>query len=161
MAQEQAAAAQLALGEYCGRYEARRANGGEVEKLEAELAAVREQLAAAEAARDQYKAIAEPPAAFFRTKGHVSAHMDRAGIEALQLGVSCGKLPRLFRWAARTFGITIPAREIGVSAKKGDGKMTTAKRNLLLLPGASHCKFLRAVMAQLNKLQAAEWMAIC
>lgn len=158
VAQEQAAAAQLALGEYCVRDEARRANGVEVEKLEAELAAVREQLAAAKAARDQYKAIAEPPAAFFSTKGHVSAHMDRAGIEALQLGVSCGKLPRLFRWAARTFGITIPAREIGVSAKKVDGKMTTAKRNLLLLPGASHCKFLRAVMAQLNKLQAAEWM---
>ena len=45
VAQEQAAAAQLALGEYCVRDEARRANGVEVEKLEAELAAVREQLA--------------------------------------------------------------------------------------------------------------------
>ena len=85
--------------------------------------------------------------------------MDRAGIEALQLGISCNKCPALLRWAARTFGITLPTEKVRVSHKKVDGKMTTKEVERPMTFGATHAKFLRSLMFQLNKLQAAgvEW----
>ena len=106
----------------------------------------------------KYRSVAEPDNSLFWEKGHISAHMDRAGIEALQLGVSCKKLPAILRWAARTFGVKVPTRTIKVQAARVDGKRVCAEREIDLLFGETHAKELRATMRQLNKLQAAEWM---
>lgn len=57
--------------------------------------------------------------------------MDRAGIEALQLGVSANKLPAILRWAARTFNVTLPTEKVRVSHKKVNGKMTTKEARRL------------------------------
>ena len=96
-----------------------------------------------EAARGQaaaYKAIAEPGESRFRESGHCSAALEAAGIEALTLGVHANKLPNIFLWAAKFFGIKIPTRSIRVSSKKMDGKMQTAEREIYLLMGKTKCK---------------------
>ena len=52
-----------------------------VPELEVELLKVRAQLAAAEAARDKYRAIAEPPAEKFVSKGHYTAEVDLTALQ--------------------------------------------------------------------------------
>ena len=80
-------------------------------------------------------------------------------IEMLQLGVSRGKVPMLFKVFARFFGAKIPVREKKkVPGPWVDGKRTTVERDLLYLPGATHVKEMAAVMNEINKLQIGEWM---
>lgn len=154
------------------------------------MAALRADLKVATEEAARFKAIAEPNESFFFDSGHVAAHFDRAGIEALQvppgrlpsthqpicpsstrswlrltctvraaqLGVSKRKLPALLRWAARTFRIKVPTRSIKVPDKKVGGKMTYVQCDVSYLYGETHAKLLGAMMLQINKLQAAEWM---
>ena len=112
MAREQAESAQRALGQYFVAAEAQRVNTSELEALEAELGTVRAQLAAAEAARDKYKAIAEPPKEKFFAKGHYTSEVDLTALEVIaSLGVSPTVVPTLFIIFADFFGVTIPSRE--------------------------------------------------
>jgi hypothetical protein len=72
--------------------------------------------------------------------------------------VSANKLPALLRWAARTFNLKLPTEKMRVPHRKVNGKMTTVEVERPMAFGKTHAKFLRALMTQLNKLQAAEWM---
>ena len=71
----------------------------------------------------------------------------------LELGVSCCKVPQLFRTFARLYGVKLPTREIKVRGPDVDGKRTAVRRVMIYAPGLSHVKEMRAVMNQLNKLQ--------
>ena len=87
--------------------------------------------------------------------GHWSASVDLAICEMLELGVSCSKVPQLFRTFARLYDVKLPTRKIGVRGPDVGGKRSTVHRVLIYAPGVSHVKEMRAVMNQLNKLQAA------
>jgi hypothetical protein len=101
----------------------------------------------------RFKAIAEPEPKKFWEGGHWSAAVDLAICEMLELGVSCSKVPQLFRTFARLYDVKLPTREIKVRGPDGDGKRTAVHRVLIYAPGLSHVKEMRAVMNQLNKLQ--------
>ena len=110
MAREQAESAQRALGQYFVAAEAQRVNTSELEALEAELGTVRAQLAAAEAARDKYHAIAEPPPEKFFAKGHYTADVDLTALQVIaELGVAATAVSPLFKIFGDFFGVTIPS----------------------------------------------------
>lgn len=159
VAQEKAADAQAVLGQYFVQEESKRVNVAELEALEAQLETLRQQLAAAEEARDKYKAIAEPQKERFFEHGHFTARVDQAIIESLQLGVSRGKVPNLFLTFARFFGITLPTHKKKVPGKWVDGERTTVERDVYwAVPGATHVKEVAGMMYQLNRLQVGQWL---
>ena len=161
MAREQAESAQRALGQYFVAAEAQRVNTSELEALEAELGTVRAQLAAAEAARDKYHAIAEPPPEKFFAKGHYTADVDLTALQVIaELGVAATAVSPLFKIFGDFFGVTIPSheREVQLSGAGAEGKRQYAKRKLLLIPGKTHMKELPAIGGELHKIQAGEWL---
>ena len=161
VAQEQAAAARAALGEYGISAEAERAATERADQLEKQVAKLQVQLKAATEEAAKFKAIAEPEATYFKqkTKSHAfTAAVDLAIIEALCLGVARNKVPALFNVFARFFRIKVPGHEIKVPGKWVDGKPTSVKRFLLYLPGATHVKEMAGVMNQLHKLQVGQWL---
>ena len=161
VAREQAESAQRALGQYFVAAEAQRVNTSELEALEAELGTVRAQLAAAEAARDKYRAIAEPPPEKFFTKGHYTADVDLTALQVIaELGVAATAVSPLFKIFGDFFGVTIPSREreVQLSGAGAEGKRQYAKRKLLLIPGKTHMKELPAIGGVLHKIQVGEWL---
>jgi len=112
----------------------------ENQRLRQELAqleeATRGQLAAAEAAAAQLRTIAEPTKERFFVRGHFAARIDLACIQALQLGVSRGKVPALFLIFARLFGVKLPGRLKKVPSARG----STARGR----PSRSTCSTCRA-----------------
>ena len=119
----------------------------ELEKARAMWRAAQEEVA-------RLKAIAEPAADYFMTKGAYSLAVDLAIAESItKAHVARNQVPSLFLIFARLFRVKLPTHKSKVPFKRVEGKMTYVERELLYVPSRTHVKEVCATLNAAHKLQ--------